>query len=223
VGCARRSWLWPLNKTHSTNFQTPLLCIYTKGPKPEGNTILQEFVLTGVACTPSRMCGNIIKASIFLPSDRTMGCFPFLLTGVLEVPAFGSLSSTPNSGFPGISSICTSSYCVGPAIGCGLTPIELFCLLAPPFIMWDTSTLTFCCGLPMSTSLQPYAMSCRSISILTFVEACSSSSTREALIGLTYDDGIALTLMIPSLYVSSCSTSIVSCGNLRLLQVFHVI
>jgi hypothetical protein len=32
---ARRLWLWPLNKTHPTSFQTPLLCIYTRGLKSE--------------------------------------------------------------------------------------------------------------------------------------------------------------------------------------------
>jgi hypothetical protein len=46
MGYARRSWPRTLNKTHSIGFQTPLLCIYTKGPKPKENTILQEFALT---------------------------------------------------------------------------------------------------------------------------------------------------------------------------------
>jgi hypothetical protein len=47
----------------------------------------------GVACTPSGMCGNTIEASGCLRGDRAMGCFPFLLTGALEVPTSGSLSS----------------------------------------------------------------------------------------------------------------------------------
>jgi hypothetical protein len=45
-----------------------------------------------VACTPSRMHGEIIAASGFLRGDRTMGCFPFLCVGELDVPASSSAS-----------------------------------------------------------------------------------------------------------------------------------
>jgi hypothetical protein len=68
-----------------------------------------------------------------------------------------------------------------------------------------------------------YALSCESISILTIVEACSSSSTGVALIGSTCGEGIASTLTIPSVCVNSCSASAVSYGDLWLLHVFHVV
>jgi hypothetical protein len=35
VSYAQCLWLRPLNKTHPTSFQTPLLCVYTRGLKSE--------------------------------------------------------------------------------------------------------------------------------------------------------------------------------------------
>jgi hypothetical protein len=177
----------------------------------------------GVAGTPSGMCGNTIEASGCLRGDRMMGFFPFLFTDVLVVPASGSLSSLPDSGFLVISSICTSSCCVDPTTGYGLGLSDSVLSLSPPFILWVASALEGCCEFPMANGSWPYALSCESISIPANVGACHSSSTSVALTGSTYGKGIVSTSMIPSLCVNSCSAFAVSCGDMRLLCVFHVV
>jgi hypothetical protein len=177
----------------------------------------------GVACTPSRMRNNIIEVLGCLHGDRVMGCFPFLIAHVLEVPTSSSLSSPLDSGCPVISSIWISSHCADPTTSCGVDPTNCACLLSPPFVLWAASTLTGYYGFPVATGSWPCALSYESISILTVTEACSSFSTNVELTGSTCSKGIASTLMIPSLCVVSCSTSGVSCGDQRLLHVFCVV
>jgi hypothetical protein len=62
------------------------------------NPLMQPIRL-GVSCTPYGMRYKMIEASGCLHGDHTMGCFPFLCVGALDVPASGS-PSQPNSGFP---------------------------------------------------------------------------------------------------------------------------
>jgi hypothetical protein len=175
-----------------------------------------------VACTPSGMCGNTIETSGCLHGDRAMGCFSFLLTDAVEVPAYGSLSSPLDSGCLVMSSTCPSSYSTEPTTVFGLAPSDSVCSLSPPFVLWVASGLTGCCGLLVATGLWPCALSCKSISISVIVGACYSSSTSVTLTGSTCDEGIASTLTIPSLCVVSYSTSVVSRGDRRLLCVFCV-
>jgi hypothetical protein len=47
----------------------------------------------GMACTPSGMHDKMIEALGCCAWGHAMGCFPFLFTDVLEVPASSSLSS----------------------------------------------------------------------------------------------------------------------------------
>jgi hypothetical protein len=152
-----------------------------------------------------------------------MICFPFLLTNMMEVPSSGSLSSPPDVGFPVIYSISPSSFCAYLSLGCFLIMSNFVCSLSPPFVLWDTLTLTGCCGFPMATGSCICGLSCESISFPTIIGAYSSSSTSVAVTGSTYGDGIASTPTIPSLCAISCAASMVSCGDLRLLQVFHVV
>jgi hypothetical protein len=65
-----------------------------------------------------------------------MGFFPFLLTDMVEVPAFGSLSSPPDSGYPVISSTFPSSCCVDPTIGCGLIMSDFSAHCHPHLFLW---------------------------------------------------------------------------------------
>jgi hypothetical protein len=104
----------------------------------------------GVSCTPSRMHGKTTKALGCLHGEHTMGCFPFLFTGVLEVPTFGSLYFMPDSGFPVMYSICTYSYCVDPIIGYSLGLSDSVLSLSPPFVLWTTLALAGCCAFPVA-------------------------------------------------------------------------
>jgi hypothetical protein len=82
--------------------------------------------------------------------------------------------------------------------------------------------LTCCCGLSVVTRSCLCTLSCESISILIIIGDFSSSSTSVAVTGSTYGEGIASTLTIPSLCAISYASSMVSCGDLRLLWVLHV-
>jgi hypothetical protein len=177
----------------------------------------------GVSFTPSAMRDKTIEASGCLHRDHAMGCFPFLCAGVLDVPASGSLSSQPDSSFLVISLSCTSSCCANPTIGCGLGPSYFLLSLSMPFVLWDASALEVCCGLVVANGSWPHALSCESMSILTIIGACPSSSTSVELTGSICGNGITSILTIPSVYVNACSASMVSCGDLWLLRVFRVV
>jgi hypothetical protein len=56
------------------------------------NLLMQPSKL-GIDCTPYQMCGKTIEASGCFHVDHTMGCFPFLYVGVLDVPTSSSLYS----------------------------------------------------------------------------------------------------------------------------------
>jgi hypothetical protein len=115
------------------------------------------------------MCGKMIEASVCLHGDHTMGCFPFLRVVTLDVQASGS-SSQPDSGFPMISSSCTSYCYMESTIDCGLGSSNSVLSLSPTFILWVDSALEGCCELPMVNGSWPCTLSFKSISILVFTE-----------------------------------------------------
>jgi hypothetical protein len=212
----------------SPNGPVPRLSMYTCCANSRNllvsDTLWSEYLILsmhpsifGMAYTPSGMQGSKIEVSGCFHWDHTMGCFSFLLTSAIEVPASGSLSSPPESGYLVMSSNCPSSCYTDPTIGCGLGPSDFVGLLLPPFVLWDASVLAGCCWLPVATGSSSYALSCESISIPVIIEACYSSYTSVALTSSTCGEGTMLTSTIPSLCVVSCSAFVVSCNDWRLL------
>jgi hypothetical protein len=175
----------------------------------------------GVAHTSYGMCGSTTEASGYLCEDRTMGCFPFLITGVVEVLASCSLSSPDDSSFPVISFTWPSSCYMNRTIICGLFASEFVLSMSLPCLMWAASTLAVCCQFLVVTSTCLCMLSCDAISIPAIVGDSFSSTTSVAITGSTCGEGIASTSIIPSLCAISCVAFAVSCCDLRLLQVLH--
>jgi hypothetical protein len=100
-----------------------------------------------VACTPSRMRGRTIVASGCLHGDLTMGCFPFLLGGSLEVPTSICLSSTVDYGSLVMYSTRPFCCCADSALVGGVGVAASVCTMVAPFSLWDSLTLVGLCGL----------------------------------------------------------------------------
>jgi hypothetical protein len=117
----------------SPNGHVPMLSMYTcctnsRNLLVSSTSWFEYLILSmnpsrfGLACTPYGMCGSIIEASGCLSEDHMMVCFPFLLTGMVEIPTSLSLSPSLESVCLVMSSMFPSTYCTYPTIGCGLSP-----------------------------------------------------------------------------------------------------